>query len=123
MNEQTIKLLSELAAKLGTTADHLWSVLARQAYVAMAQQIFAAVVFSVALFFWFRLVKRMTTEIPEGKSYPRWDDEGALCAWASVFALLLFAGVSLGFAIDSIITATFNPEYFAFEQLTKLLKR
>ena len=31
MNEATAKLIEELAAKLGTTAEHLWGVLVRQA--------------------------------------------------------------------------------------------
>lgn len=33
MNEQTEKLLREIAAKIGTTGEHLWGVLIQQAYI------------------------------------------------------------------------------------------
>jgi len=33
MNDQTTKLLTDLSNKLGTTAEYLWGVLVRQAYV------------------------------------------------------------------------------------------
>ena len=33
MNEELNKQLAELAAKLGTNAEHLWSVLVKQAYI------------------------------------------------------------------------------------------
>lgn len=33
MNEQVLALLTQLAEKLGTTVEHLWSVLVKQAFI------------------------------------------------------------------------------------------
>jgi len=48
MNEDTIKLIRDLAEKFGTTSEHLWAVMVRQALISSIGEV-------VSLALWFGL--------------------------------------------------------------------
>jgi hypothetical protein len=119
MNEQTEKLIRELADKLGTTAEHLWSVLIRQAAISGITNIIAILLWAWFAFWSFRLVRRKTTEIKSEGGYfsAQWSDEGAALAWGiwgiGTFVIVAITGANL----ESIAGSLLNPEYWALKQI------
>ncbi len=73
MSEKTEQLLRELAQKLGTTAEHLWGVLIKQAYV---DSIIGIIVFTLAALFawwlWRFAVAKTTVPASVRASYHAW---------------------------------------------------
>ena len=76
----------------------------------------------------FRFVQKKTTLIPlpqqEGYSrgYERsdWEDEGKVFAWIGLGVAFIVVGVLVIGSAENIVTAFFNPEYWA---LTKVLAK
>jgi hypothetical protein len=122
MNDKTIDLLNKLADKFGTTAEHLWGVLVKQAPIQASIEIAFAVLAAGA---WVSLVVLVTqkTTPPERKPDARWGesaewtDEGAFMAWVAVGVFALVVLLLGYFAVSTGITAIKNPEYWALKQL------
>lgn len=121
MNETTDKLIRDLAEKLGTTADHLWGVLCRQAPISGITNL-VVIAGLIAFIVWgFKLVKRKTTEPAptEANKYPSadWEDEGKTIAWLvwglATIGIIIWIAASL----EIIVAALLNPEYWALKQL------
>jgi hypothetical protein len=121
MNENTEKLVRELAEKLGTTAEHLWGVLMRQAPITAATDAVIAVIMLGVLWALYHLVRSKTTAPPktEDDRYPsaEWVKTDAELAWVilAIYGALTVA-VVCG-TIATVMTATMNPEYWALKQL------
>lgn len=115
MNEATTKLVEELAAKLGTTAEHLWGVLVRQAPISGVCDALAIVAWIIGLAWALRLVRSKTTD--QGNGCAEWTDEGALVAWLvwafTASVVMLVAGACFAEIVASIV----NPEYWALKQV------
>lgn len=110
MNEHTEKLVRELAEKLGTTVEHLWEIMVRQAPI-------DAIPNWVGVFF-FGTLAVLLANIIRRNWKALWDDDGDLLLTALVVgALICVALVAMNFA--DIATALFNPEYWALKQLLK----
>lgn len=100
-------MIKELADKLGTTAEHLWAVLVRQAVVeATTNLILFGAVSLVALFFagWAWVHK------------DRHDDHEFRPATFIIITLLVGIG---GAVLSSEIPQLLNPEYYAFQQIRR----
>jgi len=121
MNDKTLELLNRLAEKFGTTVEHLWGVLVKQAVISAVTEIVMALAMVAAWVWLFRFVRGKTTEpkeTPEDR-YPHaeWREEGALIAWlVAAFALMLVA-IQVYRAATTGLTALLNPEYWALKQL------
>lgn len=122
MNEQTVQLLRDLAAKLGTTSEYLWQVLVKQAPISAIIDILLILLVGVAIYLWYRLHRNLmvSKEWPDtgykGTGYSRYE-EGAMIPMAlSGMALLVFLGISLA-CVPSIISGLLNPEYWALQQI------
>jgi len=117
MNEETTKLLHQLAEKMGTTSEHLWRVLVRQAPWSAA----------ITLFEWFLLwgclyacVRWFKWSIEKYKE----DDNYAISGLASGVC-----GVVLGLIIvisaleygELVFAGFFNPEYWALTTVLHLI--
>lgn len=121
MNDKTLELLTRLADKFGTTVEHLWGTLVKQAGISAVTELVVAFAMVAAWAWLFRFVRGKTTmpqKTAEGRyPAPEWDEEGALLAWfVTAFALLLVA-IQVYSAITTVTTALFNPEYWALKQL------
>ena len=120
MNDNTAKILTELADKFGTTVAHLWGVLVRQAYISAIGDVLLSLALLVVTVIWYRIVRRHTTRVDNGYGFKRadWDDEmGVALAWILCGFFLgatIIAGV---LAVQSVVTAIFNPEYYALSQI------
>lgn len=107
MNEEILKRIDALAAKLGVAAEHVWGVLIKQARVEAATD---AVGFILSLVCAYWLIRWARYMLKTGK-----DGDGiiwipfALCAF-----FVLVAGIG---SFSSIPTNVFNPEYFALKTI------
>lgn len=107
MDDKTLELLRELAARLGTTADHLWSVLVRQAPITAATDLFVLTA-AVCLTVWWAMVVAARA----------WEDEVyQSLAWASVAVCCLVIAVAIAANASLIVAGFANPEYWALSQL------
>lgn len=123
MDEKFQQLIEVLAAKLGTTAEHLWGVLVRQAPISGAVDLVLCIVIAVVTAWWVALVKRKTTCPPETEScrYPtaEWREEGAFLAWLTAVIAGVLAMVFIIGSAQGIVAAFANPEYWALKQLVR----
>lgn len=121
MNEQLQQALTELCDKLGTTVEHLWTVLIRQAYISGTTNLVTILVCGLACVWSFKFVHKKTKTPPatEDDRYPcaEWEDEAGGVAWV-VWAILTFSYLlGVVYSAESIIGSLFNPEYWALKQL------
>jgi hypothetical protein len=121
MNETAEKLVRELAEKLGTTAEHLWGVLMRQAPITAATDSVTAAIMIGTLWALYRLVRMKTIKPPKSDDdrYPsaEWSQEGAFMSWLILAIYALLTLVTVFYAIGTVITTTMNPEYWVLKQL------
>lgn len=118
MNEQTEKLVRELADKLGTTADHLWGVLIKQAPVSAVTSLLGGVaIFALLVYAWRFRAKKMAAET--NKNYGDWAGDSPISVISGMllciatFALVLAAAGEL----PLVLAGFFNPEYWALKQI------
>ena len=115
MNETTEKLIRELAEKLGTTADHLWGVLIRQAPISSATEAAALGIYAAVMVWGYRLVREKT------KTNGDWNDDCGSIAlpWMVWSVGVLGLLIALGCSLSNIVAGFVNPEYWALKQLVK----
>jgi len=110
VNKETVDLIRDLAAKLGTTAEHLWGVLLRQAPISGATDLMQYALLAVAVALWWKWVKAT-------KKRGQYRDEAAWIPVGTVgVALAVMVGVAF-FSFPTTVAAFFNPEYWALKQV------
>lgn len=115
MNDQTAKLLEQLAGKLGTTSEYLWTVLIKQAPVDATITLIQSVLVLIAgvalcrahLYFLNDDNKVSYYNLREGLAIPM--------IVVSVVWFILLIGCFLLF--ESIINGYFNPEFWALDYI------
>lgn len=119
MDDKTLQAVIELAYKLGTTAEHLFGVLIKQAPISGAVDLVIMTVLIAFSVQWFRFVKKKTTESsdPVDRRYPDWDGDCAFLAWMSSGILVMLTTITVGCGLPSTIAAFVNPEYWAIMQI------
>lgn len=121
MSDQAINKLSELAAKLGTTAEYLWAVLVRQAGISAIIDIMILLAITAAMSLFYRRIK-INSLVPaktEQNEYPRanWDSDQRLVMRVVFGCLLGVCVVTALLSLTNIFTALLNPEYWALKQI------
>lgn len=110
MNEATAKLIEELAAKLGTTVEHLWAVLIRQAPISAVVGLAVDAVFIwLVVLGWKKLSK---------VDFDSWDGDmgkGMLYAGLSLATAIVVACVLCELPV--LVAGLINPEYWALKQV------
>ena len=114
MNEETRQMLERLADKLGTTVDHLWSVLVHQAPITASSDI--AVFFASILLLYF-VAKKIVKSTNDESGFLHHKEDLAVLAWIGWFIASALVGVMLFFNFEFIISGFLNPEYWALRQL------
>lgn len=123
MNEQTIKLLEQLAKKLGTTTEYLWTVLIKQAPIDSTLtlfQILLVIIFGIVLY---RVHKRFLKENDNTDSRSIYDEYDEYAKYPMfiltiVFAFLIVVSI---FSIESVVNGYFHPEYWALNKVLSSL--
>jgi len=118
---KAMDLLEGLAIKLGVTADYLWEILIRQAYInaimITIQEIFIVV---VGIVLW-KVHKFLSSEEGRDKSrYSEYEELAGLPMIISgmIFAILVICGF---FCLGQIATGFINPEYYALNKILSIL--
>lgn len=122
MNEQTTKLVEQLAIKLGTTADYLWSVLLKQAPISALTDLIYFILFSIGGIILFKVHKSFSKpgEDTWENKYDENEELGfAMCLIAFVWTILFIVAF---FSLGNVINGFFNPEYWALNQVISNLK-
>ncbi len=121
MNDQTIKLIEQLAEKFGTTAEHLWSVLIKQAPIYGWTNVLFLATMPFALFF---VTKKLAESFEVLSSYQEDNSKNIIHGAAfiiygsTLFLISVFLLTSI-FDVDLILASFFNPEYWAMKQILK----
>ena len=113
MNDELSKALAKLADKLGTTAEHLWQVLIRQARVEVVTDTGFILLTAVCLYGLWRWWKSALKRDPD-------DGEMIGLVICSICGLVLFIASLVN--VYEIPTLIFNPEYWAIQQIFSGLK-
>lgn len=115
MNEQTTKLIHDLATKLGTTAEHLWCVLVRQAPLSATINLLQLIGACAVAYILVRASIKLWEKEGNGE-----DCEGyAIVATVGAVAACFVAAVTLLYLPEAIVAGWFNPEYWALKQILK----
>lgn len=112
MTPQIEQLITELSAKLGTTAEHLWGVLIKQAPIE------AAVSLGIILSVWGLTV---LLSFFTWRAYDKGNGD------TEMFCFLLIVSVIMGIisffvtgaSINEVFSGFLNPEYWAFKQIIR----
>lgn len=115
MDTNTLQALTELANKLGTTAELLWGVLVRQALVSGATDL---ILYAVCTWGIYALYNKFSFDL---NNMEKWDYSTGV-----IFTGLCLSVMILGFTaiinLTDTITALINPEYWALNKLLEGLK-
>lgn len=116
MDEKYAQLLETLATKLGTTAEHLWGVLVRQAPISGMTNLVLCIIFALGLWKLIIFVKHKTNHRNADWYYDRHP------AWFGVSVVTAMISIGLLISIPTIVTAFANPEYWALKQLLSMVR-
>jgi hypothetical protein len=120
MNEQTAALMGQLAVKLGTTSEYLWTVLLKQAPIQGWIMVFEYALTAVAL----AVLWRFRAALSAGIKNCMDGDADVVVFIGLVIAGLaaLFWLLACMFAFESMLTAFLNPEYWALNKVLATVK-
>lgn len=118
MESNYTDLLRELASKLGTTSEYLWSVLLRQA-------LFSAITDTIMIVIWMAvgyIIYKAHSRLEKKEEY-YYDNHAGIAVFMAISAaiwgiVMLFCF----FSVPSIINGLFNPEYWALNRVLEALK-
>lgn len=115
MNEQTAALLRDLAAKLGTTVEHLWAVVLKQVPLWIAENIMWALLTGV-LAAWLLSVGLAFVRPPVERA-DQWTDDALIPRGVCGALIICVAALVFGFGVVEnvygALTGLFNPEFAA----------
>ena len=122
MNEETTKLLEQLAQKLGTTTEYLWAILVKQAPIDSAITLFQFALIGIFGYALFRTHKWLCASEKYEKSRYEYYEEYATYPMAVAFAIFVILAVFAFFCIEEVIYGFLNPEYWALKRVFSLIK-
>lgn len=119
MENKLIEVLEKLAAKLGTTAEYLWAVLIKQAYISALTSM-SFILFTIV--FGFSLWKIHKSFMDDDRKMSYYNQDEALI-FPMIFAAVGFAFCLIAsfMMISDVIIGLTNPEYWALEKILKSL--
>ncbi|MBV5347541.1 hypothetical protein JZU46_04920 [bacterium] len=122
MNDNTTKLLEQLAQKLGTTAEYLWSVLVKQAFVSAITDLIYVVIILFAGYGLFRLHKLFSKVEENGDCIYEDYEDVTIKPMIIVTSIWAFLFILCFFSIGNIINGFINPEYWALNEVLDAFK-
>lgn len=111
MNDELQKQLTQLALKLGTTVDHLWSVMVKQAAIDSTVYFLSlTVLIIVTCVLWKRFSNAKVNESGDGEVFK--------CSMLILSVLMLLVTfLFLVCGLSEALSGFFNPEYWALQDL------
>jgi hypothetical protein len=120
MNDNTAKLLEQLAAKFGTTTEYLWGALLRQAPIDSTINLIQIALVMLFGGFLYKTHKRLMKKESNGdyaETYYEKYEMGAtlpMVIGVIIFAVFFIASF---FCIPDVINGYLNPEYWALDKI------
>lgn len=116
MNEKLQNALIQLAEKLGTTVEYLFSIMIRQALTQGITNLVVAFIMVLSVTWLFKLLKTDIDELTNEQ-----DIKFTICL-AMAGVLIATTGFYTLFSLQETITCFTNPEFWALEQILNKLK-
>lgn len=118
MNEELNNLIISLSSKLGTSAEHLWSVLLKQTQIEAIESCFYLVFVNCIIYIAYSWIKKIALKIKNKEDCVI--DEYTLPTIWFIFWIWLFLGVIFNLILlTNVVTFLINPEYLALKQIIK----
>jgi len=120
MNEQTVKLLEDLANKLGTTSEYLWEVLLKQAHIGMVKNIITIIICVLVLVLAKRVYKWLMVKDEEGRDKFHWNnDSHGKGITVAIFGgiLSLTSVILIPVNLYGLFVRIYNPEFKALNYI------
>lgn len=115
MNDQTAKLLEQLAGKLGTTSEYLWSVLLKQAPVAATITLIQILLVLAAGIGLWKAHQHFLNDDNKVSYYNLNEGLAVPMVVGCIFWLILL--IAAFFLMEEIINGYFNPEFWALDYI------
>lgn len=112
----TDKIIQELASKLGTTSEYLWSVLIKQAPIDSTVTLIQYVIIGLAVHGLWKVTKAKLQEWVDDDFIP--GIALTLIAWLVLGILVIVAFCSISQTVSGFI----NPEYWALDKVLSAIK-
>lgn len=120
MENKVFEMLNQLATKLNTTVEHLWGVLVNQASI---ESISYIVLYGMAFIMMivFFIIAYKTAPLAEWNNGNKFS---VIVVSSGVLGtiILVVAAATVVDCFPSMVSGLFNPEYWALEKVTRLLK-
>jgi len=114
MNKETTDLIKQLADKLGTTAEHLWGVLVKQAPISASVDLVASILLVIVFIaVWVRTIKLLYRK----KDEYDFEEKSLFIGIACVVSAIIIPLISR--TLTTTLAGFYNPEYWALRQLIK----
>lgn len=125
MNEQTTKLIEQLARELGTTAEYLWTVLIRQAPISAVIDLVYLIIVSLMGIALYKVHLYLSKE-GENNHYEEsiYEDNPGV-GFAMIFSAIIWGifFIVCFFSITNIVNGFFHPEYWALKEVLNTLNQ
>lgn len=125
MDNNTEKLLEQLANKLGTTAEYLWQVLLKQSKVSATTDIFFFILVCIVGVVLWKVHMRLSKEDKEDSySQNLYEKHEFVYALPMIILALVWAGFLIGSlcTMPNIINGYLNSEYWALKEVLDTIK-
>lgn len=120
MDEKTEKILRDLASKLGTTTEKLYSVLVAQAKVELVGKYISLIIWVIWIIILFYFNKAITWDSTNETIFLNTAVPFVL-VWIGNIVSVLSTVLNAGVTISTIVGLHKNPEYFAINKIIETL--
>lgn len=120
MDTNTMKLIEQLAAKLGTTSEYLWQILVNQAFISGIVVICYFVIVLIAGFILLKAHKHFSNRENEFSYHEK--DEALIVPMVIGTLMWGICFFIVSFSMENAIYGIVNPEYWALHHILEHLK-
>lgn len=125
MKEETTELLNQLAQKLGTTTEYLWSILLKQAPISATLDLIKMLfILFFGLILW-KIHKHLMKKEDRDDRYSQtlYDkyEEGARIPMIVAVIIFIILSISCFYSIGNVVNGYFNPEYWALRTILTVI--
>lgn len=122
MNEQTNKLIEQLAQKLGTTTEYLWSILIKQASISAITDLMYCIFVIISGFILLKVHMYLGSE-KDGKDSIYYEKEEAVWIPMAIALAIWVIMISIALcSVHNIVNGFFNPEYWALNKILSSIR-
>lgn len=115
MNDNTTKLIEQLAAKLGTTSEYLWGILIKQAPVAATVILTQIILIIIAGFVLYKSHLSFSDDDNKVSYYNL--EEGLVVPFTIAVIIWVILVIVSFFMVEEVINGYFNPEFWALNYI------